>query len=167
MSVMLKWKYGVSYFLLLHSLSVYLLMVILDYASTDHDHVAVSRDGFLEAIRFQSHFYGLNRTFRRLQEAVDSCRYEMDHGSLISIVVVHPDRSEVWSRLGCEIPVMPKHLLSLAVSQGLAQAQSKVENPYRNRGQATPADAYFVDAEPSPRRPLFYRGTKPYNALEA
>ncbi|MEN9229585.1 MAG: hypothetical protein Q6L68_01650 [Thermostichus sp. DG02_5_bins_236] len=142
-------------------------MVILDYASTDHDHVAVSTDGFLESIRFQNHFYGFNRTFRQLKEAVDSCRYDMDYGSLVSIVVVHSDRCEVWSRLGPEIPVMPKRLLNMTVSQPSVPAKSKAQNPFRNWSQAIPADAYFVDAEPSPRRPLFYHGARPCNALQA
>lgn len=86
-------------------------MVILDYASADHDHVAVTKEGFWEAIRFQDYFYAFNRSFARLQDAIASCRREMDRGSLISIVVVRPPRFEVWSRVGSEVPVLPKQLL--------------------------------------------------------
>lgn len=142
-------------------------MVILDYASTDHNHVAVTTDGFLESIRFQNHFYAFNRSFRKLKEAVDSCRHDMDYGSLVSIVVVHSDRCEVWSRVGSEIPVMPKQLLNMPLSQPAAPVKPKAKSPFRNWGQSIPADAYFVDAEPSPRRPLFYRGARPCNALQA
>ncbi|MEN9225601.1 MAG: hypothetical protein Q6L60_00570 [Thermostichus sp. HHBFW_bins_43] len=140
-------------------------MVILDYASTDHDHVAVTTDGFLESIRFQNHFYAFNRSFRTLKEAVDSCRHDMDYGSLVSIVVVRSDRCEVWSQLGSEIPVVPKCLLSTTLSQPAAPAKPRWL--FRNWGRSIPANAYFVDGEPSPRRPLFYRGARPYNALQA
>ncbi len=142
-------------------------MVILDYASTDHDHVAVTTDGFLESIRFQNHFYAFNRSFPKLKEAVSSCRHDMDYGSLVSIVVVHPECCEVWSRVGSEIPVMPKRLLNITLSQPAAPAKPKAKSPFRNWGQSIPADAYFVDAEPSPRRPLFYHGARPCNALQA
>lgn len=91
----------------------------------------------------------------------------MDHGSLVSIVVVHSDRYEVWSRLGPEIPVVPKSLLSVTVSQPSVSAHAKDQNSLGNWNQAIPADAYLVDAEPSPRRSLFYHGARPYNALQA
>ncbi|MGQ9837959.1 MAG: hypothetical protein ACUVRV_08335 [Cyanobacteriota bacterium] len=142
-------------------------MVILDYASTDHDHVAVWTGGFLECIRFQNHFYGFNRAFRQLKEAVESCRYDMDYGSLISIVVVHSDRCELWSRLSPEIPVVPKSLLNGTFPQPSPSGQGKAQNPSRSWSQAIPADAYLVDVGPSPRRSLFYHGARPCNALQA
>ncbi len=145
-------------------------MVILDYASTEHDHVAVTTDGFLESIRFQNHFYAFNRTFRQLKEAVESCRRDMDYGSLVSIVVVYSDRCEVWARVGSNIPVLPKQLLRGVSSQPVTPFTSSSKRPFWcfwRWDRSVPAGAYFVDAEPSPHQPLFYRGARPYNALQA
>ncbi len=139
-------------------------MVILDYTSADHDYLAVTKEGFWEAIRFQDHFYAFNRSFSRLQDAINSCRHEMDHGSLISIVVVRSPGFEVWSRVGSEVPVLPKQLLRELSSRPTAPSPS--QRPLWSFWRRA-ARAYFVDSEPSLAQPLFYRGTRPYNALQA
>ncbi len=145
-------------------------MVILDYTSTDHDHLAVTREGFWEAIRFQNHFYVFNRSFPHLKEAIDSCRHDMDYGSLVSMVVVRSHASEVWARVGSDIPVLPKQLLRGVSSQPVTPFTSSSKRPFWcfwRWDRSVPAGAYFVEAEPSPRQPLFYRGVRPYNALRA
>ncbi|HIK21291.1 MAG TPA: hypothetical protein IGR15_09580 [Synechococcus sp. M44_DOE_062] len=144
-------------------------MVILDYASADHDHVAVTREGFWEAIRFQNHFYVLNRSFSRLQEAIDSCRYDMDRRSLISLVVVRPRSYEVWSQVGSDIPVLPKQLLSPTARNSLLPARSVPSWPKRPFWSFWPcgSKAYVVDGEPAAPQPLFHHSPRPYNALQA
>ncbi len=140
------------------------LMVILDYASTDHDHLAVTKEGFWEAIRFQNYFYAFNRSFSRLQDAIDSCRHEMDRGSLISIVVVRPPRFEVWSRIGSEVPVMPKQWLQGGASRPAAPSPSPRKRPFWRFWERA-AEVSGVDVELPSARSLFYRGDRPYNAL--
>ncbi|MGY2977868.1 hypothetical protein [Thermostichus sp. OS-CIW-31] len=160
-------------------------MVILDYASANHDYVAVTREGFWEAIRFQNHFYVFNRSFSRLQEAIDSCRYDMDRGSLISLVVVRPQGYEVWSQVGSDIPVLPKQLLSPTARDSVSPARqcSAPLSPARKRRIAMTAPsgperpfwsfwgwgskAYVVDGEPAAPQSLFHHSPRPYNALQA
>lgn len=141
-------------------------MVILDYASADHDHVAVTKEGFWEAIRFQDYFYAFNRSFARLQDAIASCRREMDRGSLISIVVVRPPRFEVWSRVRSEVPVLPKQLLQGGSSQPAAPSPSPRRRVFWRFWERA-AEVSRVDAELPSARSLFYRGARPYNALQA
>lgn len=144
-------------------------MVILDYASADHDHVAVTREGFWEAIRFQDHFYVFNRGFSQLQEAIASCRYDMDHGSLISLVVVRPQGYEVWSQVGSDIPVLPKQLLSPTARDSVSPARSVPSLPKRPFWSfwGWGSKAYVVDGEPAAPQSLFHHSPRPYNALQA
>lgn len=144
-------------------------MVILDYTSADRDHVAVTREGFWEAIRFQGHFYVFNRSFSRLQDAIDSCRYDMDRGSLISIVVVRSQSYEVWSQVGSDIPVLPKPLLSPTARDSVLPARLASSLPKRPSWSFWHwgCKAYGVEDEPAAPRPLFHHTARPYNALQA
>lgn len=74
-------------------------MMILDYLSTDHSYLATTNEGEQELILFQVYFYIRNRKFQNLQDAIFSCRRDIDYGAAISIVVCHDDYNEVWLRL--------------------------------------------------------------------
>ena len=78
-------------------------MVILDYEQSEHNYLASTLKGLQELLFFQGHFYRCDRKYQHLNDAIHSCRRDIDYRSVISIVVQHPDRSEVWVRIADEV----------------------------------------------------------------
>ncbi|MGF1576373.1 MAG: hypothetical protein ACFCU9_10615 [Cyanophyceae cyanobacterium] len=100
-------------------------MVILDYEQSEHNYVASTLKGLQELLFFQGHFYRCDCRFQHLNDAVHSCQRDIDYRSVISIVVQHPDRSEVWIRIADEV-------LSISQTETNAGSLSTVPQPLRS-----------------------------------
>ncbi|MDX2270792.1 MAG: hypothetical protein NW237_02430 [Cyanobacteriota bacterium] len=84
-------------------------MVILDYAEANHDFLVATPLGLLELIQFQSRFYAIRQAYRQLQEAIKTCRQDIENG-FISIVVNCGDHAEVWAQIAPDLVIKPKSM---------------------------------------------------------
>lgn len=129
-------------------------MVILTFEDVNPGFMTATAAGILQVIQYQGKFYGIRNAHRRLQEAIDSCRTDLEEG-LCSIVVRHGAQSEVWAALSREVTISP--MLEIAELPS-TPAQRKPQLMFRGRvfrgdGQGQSLSADQVEGQ-------FYRGQR-------
>ncbi len=136
-------------------------MVILTFEDVNPGFMATTAAGILQVVQFQGKFYALRKAYRHLQEAIDTCRQDLDEG-FCSIVVRHGDQAEVWAVLSREIPVDPFAEVSQAPATP-AQRQPQLMfrgQVFQGSGQGKTLAADLVEGQ-------FYRGQRiSVNTLE-
>lgn len=73
-------------------------MLILSRADVEADLLVATSWGSEEAIRYRGQFYTLRRIFINFQEAVLTCRRDLEAG-IFSIVVREDETVKVWTRV--------------------------------------------------------------------
>lgn len=130
-------------------------MVILTFEDVNSGFTASTTVGILQVVQFQGKFYAIRKVFRRLQEAIDTCRQDLEEG-FCSIVVRHGAQAEVWAALSREVPISP--FQEIQGNTAPVPAQRKPQLMFRGRvfqgngrGQSLSAD--LVEGQ-------FYRGQR-------
>lgn len=138
-------------------------MVILTFEDVNPGFMASTAAGILQVIQYQGKFYAIRKVFRQLQEAIDTCRQDLDEG-FCSIVVRHGAQAEVWAVLSREISISPFQEIAQADTAPVP-VQRKPQLMFRGRvfqsmGQGQSLSADLVEGQ-------FYRGQRiSVNTLE-